>query len=546
MIEAAPGQPGTFDTVLVVDFGAQYAQLIARRVRECEVYSEIVPAAITAAEIAARRPAGVILSGGPASVHVEGAPSLDPAIYDLGVPILGICYGAQLIAEQLGGSVGPNARGEYGRAELAVLSVEADAVGVDAVGGDAASGGEQVRGVAGGVLLAGLESPQPVWMSHFDAIVAAPSGATVTASTPASPVAAFEDAERGLYGVQFHPEVQHTPCGPVVIERFLRQACRSAPSWSMHSIIDAGVASVRAQVGGGRAICGLSGGVDSAVAAALVHRAIGDRLTCVLVDTGLLRAGEADEVQDAFSRHFGIELVRVDAAAEFFSALEGVTEPEAKRKVVGEQFIRAFERARSRVPDASFLVQGTLYPDVIESGATTHSSTIKSHHNVGGLPEDLDFDLVEPLRSLFKDEVRAVGSELGLPDEIVHRQPFPGPGLAVRIIGEVTPEAADTLRHADAIVREELRAAGLEREIWQSFAVLPDIRTVGVMGDERTYGRPVVVRAVTSSDAMTADWARLPHDVLEAMSSRVIAEVPGVNRVVYDITSKPPATIEWE
>ena len=546
MTEAAPGELGDFDTVLVVDFGAQYAQLIARRVRECKVYSEIVPAAITAAEIAARRPAGVILSGGPASVHVEGAPSLDPAIYDLGVPMLGICYGAQLMAEQLGGSVGPNARGEYGRAELAVLSVEADAVGVDAVGGDAASGGEQVRGGAGGVLLAGLESPQPVWMSHFDAIVAAPSGATVTASTPASPVAAFEDAERGLYGVQFHPEVQHTPCGPTVIERFLRQACRSAPSWSMHSIIDAAVASVRAQVGGGRAICGLSGGVDSAVAAALVHRAIGDRLTCVLVDTGLLREGEADEVQDAFSRHFGIELVRVDAAAEFFSALRGVTEPEAKRKVVGEQFIRAFERARSRVPDAGFLVQGTLYPDVIESGATTHSATIKSHHNVGGLPEDLDFDLVEPLRSLFKDEVRAVGSELGLPDEIVHRQPFPGPGLAVRIIGQVTPEAAGTLRHADAIVREELRAAGLEREIWQSFAVLPDIRTVGVMGDERTYGRPVVVRAVTSSDAMTADWARLPHDVLEAMSSRVIAEVPGVNRVVYDITSKPPATIEWE
>jgi len=518
---AAAGTGDGFDTVLVVDFGAQYAQLIARRVREYEVYSEIVPASITASEIASRRPAGVILSGGPASVHVDGAPSLDPAIYELGVPVLGICYGAQLIAEQLGGSVGPNERGEYGRAEMTVA-------------GD------------GGVLLSGLPSSQPVWMSHFDAIVDPPPGATVTAATAASPVAAFEDVDRALYGVQFHPEVEHTPHGRQVLERFLRRGCGAGPSWSMHSIIDASVAAVRGQVGDGRAICGLSGGVDSAVAAALVHKAISDRLTCVLVDTGLLRLGEADQVEETFGRHFGMDLVRVDAAKEFFTALEGVTEPETKRKVVGEQFIRAFERARNQVPDAGFLVQGTLYPDVIESGATTHSSTIKSHHNVGGLPDDLDFELVEPLRLLFKDEVRAVGAELGLPDEIVHRQPFPGPGLAVRIIGEVTHEKAETLRHADAIVREELRGAGLEREIWQSFAVLPDIRTVGVMGDERTYGRPVVIRAVTSSDAMTADWARLPHDVLEAMSSRVIAEVGGVNRVVYDITSKPPATIEWE
>ena len=383
-------------------------------------------------------------------------------------------------------------------------------------------------------------------MSHFDAIVDPPPGAAITAATAASPVAAFEDPARSLYGVQFHPEVEHTPHGREVMERFLRQGCGAGPTWSMDSIIDSSVAAVRAQAGQGRAICGLSGGVDSAVAAALVHRAIGDRLTCVLVDTGLLRLGEADQVEDTFGRHFGIDLVRVDAAEEFFAALEGVTEPETKRKAVGEQFIRAFERARGHVPDAAFLVQGTLYPDVIESGATAHSSTIKSHHNVGGLPDDLDFELVEPLRSLFKDEVRAVGAELGLPDEIVHRQPFPGPGLAVRIIGEVTPSAAETLRHADAIVREELRAAGLERQIWQSFAVLPDIRTVGVMGDERTYGRPVVIRAVTSSDAMTADWARLPHDVLEAMSSRIIAEVAGVNRVAYDITSKPPATIEWE
>ena len=516
------GQPDDFDTVLVVDFGAQYAQLIARRVRECQVYSEIVPASITAAELETRRPVGLILSGGPASVNVEGAPSIDPGVYDLGVPILGICYGAQLIAEQLGGRVGPNERGEYGRAEMTTT------------------------GSGGGVLLSGLPSSQPVWMSHFDAIVDPPYGATITASTAASPVAAFEDPGRGLYAVQFHPEVEHTPHGREVIERFLRQGCGAGPSWSMHSIIDAAVASVRVQVGDGRAICGLSGGVDSAVAAALVHRAIGDRLTCVLVDTGLLRQDEADQVEETFARHFGVDLVRMDAADEFFAALAGVTEPEAKRRAVGEQFIRAFERARGRVPDAGFLVQGTLYPDVIESGATAHSSTIKSHHNVGGLPDDLDFELVEPLRSLFKDEVRAVGAELGLPDEIVHRQPFPGPGLAVRIIGEVTREATETLRHADAIVREELRDAGLEREIWQSFAVLPDIRTVGVMGDERTYGRPVVIRAVTSSDAMTADWARLPHDVLEAMSSRVIAEVPGVNRVAYDITSKPPATIEWE
>ena len=538
MSGAAPGIDGGFDTVLVVDFGAQYAQLIARRVRECAVFSEIVPSSITAAEVAARRPAGVILSGGPASVHVEGAPSLDPAVYDLGVPILGICYGAQLMAEQLGGRVGPNERGEYGRAELTLA------------GGGPVAGGGAPEGAAvpddGGVLLSGLPSPQPVWMSHFDAIADPPQGATVTASTAASPVAAFENAVQGLYAVQFHPEVEHTPHGRQMIERFLRQGCGAGPSWSMHSIIDAAVAATREQIGDGLAICGLSGGVDSAVAAALVHRAIGDRLTCVLVDTGLLRQDEADQVEETFARHFGVDLVRMDAADEFFAALHGVTEPEAKRRVVGEQFIRAFERARSRVPDAGFLVQGTLYPDVIESGATTYSSTIKSHHNVGGLPDDLDFELVEPLRSLFKDEVRAVGTELGLPDEIVHRQPFPGPGLAVRIIGEVTREAVATLRHADAIVREELRNAGLERQIWQSFAVLPDIRTVGVMGDERTYGRPVVIRAVTSSDAMTADWARLPHDVLEAMSSRVIAEVPGVNRVAYDITSKPPATIEWE
>jgi GMP synthase (glutamine-hydrolysing) len=509
-----------FDTVLVVDFGAQYAQLIARRVREARIYSEIVSHTITAAEVAARKPRGIILSGGPSSVHVEGAPIIDPDVYELGVPVLGICYGAQLIAQQNGGVVDRTGRGEYGRTTLSVI-------------GD------------GGSLLTGLPTDQPVWMSHFDAIVEAPPGVTSTASTPDAPVAAFEDRVRGWYGVQFHPEVIHTPHGQHVIERFLLDGCGIRPTWTMSSIIETSVDAVRAAVGDGRAICALSGGVDSAVAAALVHRAIGHRLTCVFVDTGLMRLNEGEQVVETFHRHMGIELVHVRAADRFFRALAGVTEPEAKRKVIGELFIRVFEEARGGLDDAAFLVQGTLYPDVIESG-TNHAATIKSHHNVGGLPDDIDFELVEPLRSLFKDEVRKVGTELGLPDEIVWRQPFPGPGLGVRIIGEVTPDKVETLQQADAIVREELKAAGLEREIWQSFAALPDIRTVGVMGDERTYGWPIVIRAVTSEDAMTADWARIPYDVLETMSSRVINEVRGVNRVVYDITSKPPGTIEWE
>jgi GMP synthase (glutamine-hydrolysing) len=508
------------DTVLVVDFGAQYAQLIARRVRELHVYSEIVPHTITTSDLVERDPAAIILSGGPKSVHVAGAPVIDPGVYDLGIPILGICYGAQLIAEQLGGEVGPNAVGEYGRTALT-----------------------RVR--PSSLLDQPMPAAQDVWMSHFDAVTRPPEGFEATASTAASPIAAFESDARRIWAVQFHPEVGHTPNGMDVLRQFVVGLAGAAPTWTMDSIIDVSVAAVRDQVGSARAICGLSGGVDSAVAAALVHRAIGPQLTCVFVDTGLMRAGEAAQVVETFQRTQGIELVHVRAADEFFDRLEGVTDPEEKRKTIGELFIRLFERAAGGITDARFLVQGTLYPDVIESGSE-HASTIKSHHNVGGLPDDMDFELVEPLRNLFKDEVRAIGAELGLPDEIVWRHPFPGPGLGVRIIGEVTPAKVAILQSADAIVRAELAAAGLERDIWQAFAVLPDIRSVGVMGDERTYAHPIIIRAVTSEDAMTADWARLPYDVLESMSSRIIAEVDGVNRVVYDITSKPPGTIEWE
>jgi GMP synthase (glutamine-hydrolysing) len=508
-----------FDNVLVVDFGAQYAQLIARRVREAHVYSEIVPRTMPLAEMLARRPAGIILSGGPASVHVPGAPTIDPALYDSGVPVLGICYGAQLIAQQLGGEVARTGVAEYGRTALELT---------------ATSG-----------LFSGLPSEQDVWMSHADSIVRAPEGFRVTARTGVVPIAALEDVDRAVYAVQFHPEVAHTVRGQELLKHFLYDVCGCLPRWTMTSIVEQGVENIRAQVGTEKVICGLSGGVDSAVAAALVHKAVGDQLTCVFVDTGLMRAGEAEQVEDTFRRQFQVDLVHVKAADRFLEALRDVDDPELKRKAIGNTFIRVFEEVAADFEDARFLVQGTLYPDIIESG-TKDAARIKSHHNVGGLPDDMQFELVEPLRNLFKDEVRAVGEELGLPEEIVWRQPFPGPGLAVRIVGTVTPERLEILRQADAIVIEEIKRAGVYAELWQSFAVLLAIRTVGVMGDERTYAYPVVVRAVVSDDAMTADWARLPHDLLECLSSRIIAEVPGVNRVALDITSKPPGTIEWE
>lgn len=527
-VQPLPSTPMAADPadrpVLVVDFGAQYAQLIARRVRELNVYSEIVPHRITATEIAERSPAALILSGGPKSVHVDGAPSLDPAIYELGIPILGICYGAQLIAQQLGGVVGRGMRGEYGRARLS-----------------------RIRGSTSTLLHDAIPDQQDVWMSHFDAVTEAPPGFFATASTADAPVAILENPTKRIWGVQYHPEVVHTPHGMAVLEQFLHRLAGCPPAWTMSSIIDDQVAAVRAQVGSGRVICALSGGVDSAVAAALVHRAIGSQLTCVYVDTGLMRLNESDQVVETFRRNMGIELIHVSAGERYFERLEGVTDPEAKRKIIGELFVRIFEENTGGLSDAEYLVQGTLYPDVIESGGSDGTAAvIKSHHNVGGLPEDMTLKLVEPLRHLFKDEVRRLGHELGLPDEIVLRQPFPGPGLGVRIIGEVTPERVEILQHADAIVREEVAAAGLERELWQAFAVLADIRSVGVMGDERTYAHPIIIRAVTSDDAMTADWARLPYELLETMSNRIINEVRGINRVVYDITSKPPGTIEWE
>jgi GMP synthase (glutamine-hydrolysing) len=507
------------DLVLVVDFGAQYAQLIARRVREAHVYSEIVPRSMPVAEMLAKRPKAIILSGGPASVHVDGAPDIDTGVYDAGVPILGLCYGAQLIARDLGGEVAKTGQGEYGRTEL------------------------HVEGSS--LLLADQPVDQIVWMSHGDSITKAPPAFTVTARTDAVPVAAFEDRDRDIYAVQFHPEVAHTERGQQILKAFLFDAAGCRPTWTNVSIIEQAVAEIRGQVGDERVICGLSGGVDSAVAAALVHKAIGDQLVCVFVDTGLLRFGEAEQVEETFREQFAIELVHVKAADRFISALDDVIDPERKRKIIGELFIRVFEEAARDLGDARFLVQGTLYPDIVESGGGDNAN-IKSHHNVGGLPDDMDFELVEPLRHLFKDEVRAVGEELGLPEEIVWRQPFPGPGLAVRIVGTITRERIEILQQADAIVVEEIRRAGLYREIWQSFAVLPAVKTVGVMGDDRTYEYPIILRAVTSDDAMTADWARLPYDLLERIASRIINQVPGVNRVAYDITSKPPGTIEWE
>ncbi|OQO91132.1 glutamine-hydrolyzing GMP synthase [Saccharomonospora piscinae] len=509
--------------VLVVDYGAQYAQLIARRVREAQVYSEVVPHTTPVDELVRRDPAAIILSGGPASVYAEGAPGVDPALFDTGVPVFGICYGFQAMARALGGTVEHTGTREFGRTEL---------------------------GVSGGALHEELPARHPVWMSHGDCVTKAPEGFAVTAGSEGAPVAGFEDTGRGLAGVQYHPEVAHSPHGQEVLRRFLHDVAGIRPSWTTASIVDEQVERIRAQVGDGHAICGLSGGVDSAVAAALVQRAIGDRLTCVFVDHGLLRAGERTQVERDFVAATGVNLVTVDAADRFLTALAGVTDPEQKRKIIGREFIRVFEQAAREVKaqgDVEFLVQGTLYPDVVESGGGTGASNIKSHHNVGGLPDDLQFGLVEPLRLLFKDEVRRVGLELGLPETIVHRQPFPGPGLAIRIIGAVSADRLTTLRAADAIAREELTTAGLDSDIWQCPVVLlADVRSVGVQGDGRTYGHPVVLRPVSSEDAMTADWARIPYDVLERISTRITNEVAEVNRVVLDVTSKPPGTIEWE
>ncbi len=509
------------EEVLVLDFGGQYSQLIARRIRECGVFAELLPASVDVEVIRERAPKALVLSGGPASVYEPGAPPFPTQLLDLDIPMLGICYGMQALALALGGVVESAEKGEFGRTDLVLRE-------------------------GGGRLLGGLPEEQSCWMSHRDVVLEAPEGFTPLASSPSSPVAAYEYPDRGLYGIQFHPEVVHTPYGTEILTRFLRDVAGCEGQWDPESVIAEQVAKIRAQVGEGRVICGLSGGVDSSVAAMLVHKAVGERLTCIFVDHGMMRQNEAEQVVETFSQ-YDIPLIAVDAEERFLTKLAGVEDPERKRKIIGEEFIRVFEEEAAKLDNVGYLVQGTLYSDVIESGGSDHAATIKSHHNVGGLPDDFDFELVEPLRMLFKDEVRAVGAELGLPERMVWRQPFPGPGLAIRIVGgEVNKERLDILRDADAILQEEVRAAELYRQLWQSFCVLPVVRSVGVQGDGRTYAYPIVIRAVTSDDAMTADWARLPYDLLERVSSRIINEIRGVNRCALDISSKPPATIEWE
>ncbi|QTL99200.1 glutamine-hydrolyzing GMP synthase [Iocasia frigidifontis] len=508
------------EQILILDFGGQYSQLIARRVREAKVYSTILPYDVDIAKIKELNPEGIIFSGGPKSVTLEDAPKIDKEIFELGIPILGICYGMQLMAKLLAGGVVEKAEyGEYGKARLNIIDNQG--------------------------IYEDIEDSQ-VWMSHGDHVKEVPDGFVIAARTEVTPVAAMSNYEKGLYGVQFHPEVVHTIYGKEILHNFLFRVCGVSGDWNMADFINEELRTIKAKVGSDRVISGLSGGVDSAVASAMVHKAIGDQLTCIFVDHGLLRKGEAEQVKRTFAEEFNMSLVYVDARERFLKKLAGVKEPEEKRKIIGSEFIRVFEEEAAKLGDARYLVQGTLYSDVIESGGSDSAATIKSHHNVGGLPEDIEFELIEPLRDLFKDEVRKIGEVLGLPDDIVWRQPFPGPGLAIRIIGTVEEEKLEILREADAIIQEEIKEAGLYKEIWQSFAVLPEIRSVGVMGDERTYGYPIVFRAVTSDDAMTADWARLPYELMERIANRIVNEVKSINRVVYDITSKPPGTIEWE